>query len=99
MMRTALVIAFLASAACGRAGITPDDAALAASVADRIAQDPSAADTILEAEGLDRRRYDTLLYEIAADPDASRSYVEARREVYTNPYAPPRRGPAGQGTY
>lgn len=98
-MRTALVLAMLASTGCGRAGVTPDDAVRAASVADRIAADPAAADAILAAEGLDRRGFEALLYDLAADPDASRSYVEARREAFTNPYAPPRRGSTGSGTY
>lgn len=97
-MRGAVLLLVLASG-CGGGGVSQGDAARAASIADRIATEPRAADAILEQEGMDRMRFETMLYEVAADPDATRNYLEARREVFTNPYAPPRTGPARQGTF
>jgi hypothetical protein len=50
----------------------------AVTVANMIANDPAAADTILEEAGLDRDSFEAMLYEIARDPELSKSYAIAR---------------------
>jgi hypothetical protein len=50
----------------------------AVTIANQIAADPSAADTILAEAGLDRGAFEELLYEIARDPELSKSYAIAR---------------------
>lgn len=50
----------------------------AVTVANQIAANPGAADTILADAGLDRESFEKLLYEIARDPDLSKSYAVAR---------------------
>ncbi|PRP99059.1 hypothetical protein ENSA5_29010 [Enhygromyxa salina] len=50
----------------------------AVNVANSIASDPGAADSILEEAGLDRQSFEALLYEIARDPELSKSYAVAR---------------------
>lgn len=52
--------------------------ALAALVATKISAAPDDADQILEDNGLDRDQLDTLMYEIARDPELSRAYKEQR---------------------
>ncbi len=52
--------------------------ALAALVASEIAGAPDKADEILEQNGLDRDKLDDLMYEIARDPELSKSYKEQR---------------------
>lgn len=99
MMRALQALALAAAIGCGDGPPGSGEAATAASLADRIAGDPGAADAILEQEGMDRQRFEALLYEIAADPEATRAYLDTRREAFRNPYAPPRGGPSGQGTF
>jgi hypothetical protein len=50
----------------------------AVTVANMIAADPAAADTILTEAGLDRDSFEAMLYEIARDPELSKSYAIAR---------------------
>lgn len=50
----------------------------AVTVANQIAANPSEADTILAGAGLDREAFEKLLYEIARDPELSKSYAVAR---------------------
>ncbi|KIG16319.1 hypothetical protein DB30_04779 [Enhygromyxa salina] len=50
----------------------------AVNVANMIANDPAAADKILDEAGLDRDSFEAMLYEIARDPDLSKSYAIAR---------------------
>lgn len=50
----------------------------AVTLANQISADPSQADSILEAAGMDRGAFEALLYEIAKDPELSKSYAIAR---------------------
>jgi hypothetical protein len=50
----------------------------AVTVANQIAANPGNADTILADAGLDREGFEKLLYEIARDPELSKSYAVAR---------------------
>jgi type IV secretory pathway VirB10-like protein len=50
----------------------------AVTVANLIAASPGNADTILSEAGLDREAFEKLLYEIARDPELSKSYAVAR---------------------
>jgi hypothetical protein len=50
----------------------------AVAVANQIAASPEQADSILEEAGLDRDSFEALLYEIAKDPELSKSYAVAR---------------------
>jgi hypothetical protein len=52
--------------------------AQAVTLANDIAANPGDADAILEKAGLDRESFEKLLYEIAKDPDLSKSYAVAR---------------------
>jgi PBP1b-binding outer membrane lipoprotein LpoB len=50
----------------------------AVTVANQIAASPGNADTILADAGLDRESFEKLLYDIARDPELSKSYAVAR---------------------
>jgi hypothetical protein len=50
----------------------------AVTLANKISNDPAAADAILTEAGLDRAAFEALLYEIARDPELSKSYAVAR---------------------
>jgi predicted small secreted protein len=50
----------------------------AVTVANQIAANPGDADSILTNAGLDRESFEKLLYEIARDPELSKSYAIAR---------------------
>lgn len=50
----------------------------AVNVANQIAANPGDADSILNNAGLDRESFEKLLYEIARDPELSKSYAIAR---------------------
>ncbi|MFV8755439.1 hypothetical protein ACNOYE_33220 [Nannocystaceae bacterium ST9] len=50
----------------------------AVTLANALAAEPGRADAILEEAGMDRASFQTLLYEIAGDPDLSKSYAVAR---------------------
>lgn len=50
----------------------------AVTLANKLAAEPSRADAILEEAGMDRQSFQTLLYEIAHDPELSKSYAVAR---------------------
>lgn len=50
----------------------------AVTVANKISASPSDTDAILADAGLDRDSFDKLLYEIARDPELSKSYAIAR---------------------
>jgi hypothetical protein len=47
-------------------------------LANKISAEPDAADEILEEAGMDREAFEKLLYEIARDPELSKSYAVAR---------------------
>jgi len=46
-------------------------------LASRILDDPSVADSLLDANGLNVQALDSLLYDIASDPDARAEYITA----------------------
>jgi hypothetical protein len=50
----------------------------AVTLANQLAAEPSRADAILEEAGMDRTTFQTLLYDIARDPELSKSYAVAR---------------------
>jgi hypothetical protein len=50
----------------------------AVTLANKISAQPDAADSILEEAGMDREAFEKLLYEIARDPELSKSYAVAR---------------------
>ncbi len=50
----------------------------AVGLANRISAEPDKADSILEEAGMDREQFEKLLYEIARDPELSKSYAVAR---------------------
>jgi hypothetical protein len=50
----------------------------AVNLANKISADPGSADVILDEAGLDRQAFERLLYEIARDPELSKSYAIAR---------------------
>lgn len=94
-MRSFLMIALLATVACGgmkeeapaaaadtataEAAALPSDVALAIKVAKAIAANPAASDSILTANDLTPAGFDSLLYNIAADSTKSRLYNAARQ--------------------
>lgn len=55
-----------------------DRAATAAAIANAIAANPAAADSLLSAAGYTRDSFQELLYEIAADSAMSASYAAAK---------------------
>lgn len=50
----------------------------AVTVANAIASNPDSADEILEKNGLDREKFEALMYEIAKDPELSQLYAVNR---------------------
>ncbi len=52
---------------------------LAALVAREISAAPELADDILAKHGLDRDKFDAIIFEIAADPALTKAYMAARR--------------------
>lgn len=50
----------------------------AVTLANKLSAEPNRADAILEEAGMDRQSFQTLLYEIAHDPELSKSYAVAR---------------------
>jgi len=82
-------VLLLAAIGCGRGGekanttvsvatSAADRAVTAAAVANAIAANPSAADSILQAAGYTPAGFQELMYEIAADSAMSASYAAAR---------------------
>lgn len=67
-----------ADTAVAGAGATADRAVTAAVVANAIAANPAAADSILSAAGYTPDGFQQLMYEIAADSAMSASYAAAR---------------------
>ena len=61
------------------AAAVPTWVADVAAAANAIEAQPAAADSILQAHGMTRVAFDSLLYEIAADPNLTAAYQEARR--------------------
>ena len=57
----------------------PEFVTQAAEVARAIAQHPEASDSILTAHEMTRAHFDSLMYEIAMDPDLTAAFEEARR--------------------
>lgn len=51
----------------------------AVTVAREISADPEHADDVLARHGLDRRKLDAMMFEIAADPALTDAYMAARR--------------------
>lgn len=58
---------------------TPEFVVQVASIAQAIAQNPAAADSILEAAEMTRARFDSLMYEVALDPMLTEAFEAARR--------------------
>jgi hypothetical protein len=52
---------------------------LAATIAREIAGAPEQADEILGKHGLDRDKFDAMIFEIAGDPELTRKYMAARK--------------------
>lgn len=92
--RTLALLALLAGvAACGEAAERPPEAGPSvdsvavvpawidevAGMANDIAARPAAADSILAAHDMTRAAFDSLLYEVAADPMLTAAYQEARQ--------------------
>lgn len=75
--RTFLFAAVLGLSACGGGTSGADDAVQAATIAKEIKADPTNAASVLEKHGLTEAGFEAQLYEIAADPDASKKYNEA----------------------
>ncbi len=81
----ALATGLTLAAACSRPGgagsgasaMTAVDHAVAA--ANAIQANPAAADSILAAHGLTRAGFDSLMYDVAADPALARAYTQAIR--------------------
>ena len=46
-------------------------------MASQILDDPSTADSVLAANGLDVRQLDSLMYEVASDPERRSQYLDA----------------------
>lgn len=88
-MRFSLLPVLLVAAACGRAAdseppvmdepAVPADVALAVRVANGLTAHPTAADSVLRANGLTRTGLDSLLYRIAADSAMAAQYEAGRR--------------------
>jgi len=53
----------------------------AVTLANQISANPGEADDILDQAGMDREAYEALLYEIAKDPELSKSYAVARESA------------------
>ncbi len=66
-----------ASAPSGVPALSAVDRAVA--TAQAIQAKPAAADSILAAHGLTRAGFDSLMYEVAADPALAQAYTEAMR--------------------
>ena len=97
MRRSLYAAALLGVLACGRGDEAPDTSAAmstdtaatpaearartAAALANAIAAQPAAADSILSAGGYTRDSYQALMYEIAADSASSAAYAAARATV------------------
>ncbi|HRN53227.1 MAG TPA: hypothetical protein PK788_06990 [Gemmatimonadaceae bacterium] len=87
-MKRFIILSALALAACGgsssetvevaSAPVSPD-VTLALTVAEGIQAAPAMADSILQANGLTRAGFDSLLYKIAADSALSAQYGAGRR--------------------
>ncbi len=91
-MRSFLMIALLATAACGGtkeeapvpattvdAPALPPDVNQAITISKAIAANPAAADSIFAVNNLTAAGFDALLYNIAADSAKSRLYNAARQ--------------------
>lgn len=90
-MKRLLMLCAVALAACGGSGASEQsettaaapavstDVTLALTVADGIQAAPAMADSILQANGLTRAGFDSLLYKIAADSTLSAQYAAGRR--------------------
>ena len=57
----------------------PEFVTTAARVADAIGQHPEAADSVLAAHDMTRARFDSLMFEIAIDPDLTKAFETVRR--------------------
>lgn len=56
-----------------------DKVKVAAAIAREISAAPELADEILGKHGLDRDRFDAIMFEIAGDPAMTKAYMAARR--------------------
>lgn len=88
-MKRLVIMSAIALAACGgtessetvevaAAPVSPD-VTLALTVAEGIQAAPAMADSILQANGLSRAGFDSLLYKIAADSTLSAQYAAGQR--------------------
>lgn len=89
-MKRLLISSAVALAACGGSGASEQaettaapavsaDVTLALTVANGIQAAPAMADSILQANGLTRAGFDSLLYKIAADSTLSAQYAAVQR--------------------
>ena len=58
---------------------TPEFVAQVAAITRAITRVPAAVDSILEAHEMTRARFDSLMYEIALDPNLTEAFEAARR--------------------
>lgn len=88
-MKKLLIASLFALAACGEkapevaetpaAPAVSADVTLALTVANGLDGAPAAADSVLQANGLTRAGFDSLLYRIAEDSTLSKQYAAGRR--------------------
>jgi len=81
MKPASMLVAALLLAACGGRPVPPtsDQVAEVAAIASAVKADPAKADAILEKHGLDRARFEALLFEVAEDPIKAAAYAQALR--------------------
>ena len=74
-----VLVAVLVLAACGARPVPPtaDQVAEVAALASELKASPAKADAVLADHGLDRAKFEALLYEIAADPNKAAAYAQA----------------------
>jgi hypothetical protein len=85
-MKRLLVLSALALAACGTKAEAPEveapaisaEVTLALNVAAGIDAAPAAADSVLQANGLTRAAFDSLIYRISSDSTLSKQYNAGR---------------------
>ena len=74
-----MILFILTLLACGSSEIAADTSPEGiAALAGRIEASPAEADALLSGAGLDRAAFESALYDIAMEPDASRRYLDAR---------------------
>jgi hypothetical protein len=73
------ILLLLALFACGGSDpVAAGDPAAVGALAKEIDAAPDKAEALLAEHGLDADKFETILYDIAADPERSKVYLEAR---------------------